>query len=145
MAEVCVNGRLYQLVPSDQLTLDEAMVIYDYTKLSLDELPDEGFHPGLIAALLHIAVARGEPDQSARSIRQVIGQIPIASLETVFMEISEEVDEQDPPPPAGSPSNGSGAASSTSGEPPLALTPAAPTGSRGSATGATSAPRISAV
>lgn len=142
MAEVSVNGRVYPLVPPDQITLDEAMVIYDYTKLSLDELPEEGFHPGLIAALLHIAVARGEPNEPARAIRKAVGQIPVASLEEVFMDLSEESGEQDPPP--GAPSNGSGAASSTSGEPPPARTPAAPTGSRGSATGATSAPRTSA-
>src|SRR5439155_15399464 len=113
LADIHVNGRHYPLVSIDEFTLDEAMVVYDYTKLSLDQIPDlEGFHPGLIAALIHVAVARGEPRETARQIRQTVGQIPVASLEQVFMDISEEVGDGDPPPAAG-PSNGSGAASST--------------------------------
>src|SRR5207247_10148100 len=91
------------------------MVVYEYTKMSLDQIPDlEGFHPGLIAALIHVAVARGEPRETARQIRQTVGQIPVASLEQVFMDISEEVGDDGDHPPAAGPSSGSGAASSTS-------------------------------
>lgn len=116
MADIHVNGRAYPLISLDELTLNEAMVVYEYTKLSLDQIPDlEGFHPGVIAALIHVAVARGEPRETGRQIRQTVGQIPVASLEQVFGEISEErgVDD-DPNPTAAQTSNGSGAASSTS-------------------------------
>src|SRR3954463_12599164 len=112
MADIHVNGRHYPLVSIDELTLDEAMVVYDYTKMSLDQIPDlEGFHPGLIAALIHIAVARGEPRETGRQIRQTVGAIPVSSLEEVFMDI--EVGDGDPPAAAGT-SNGSGGGSPTS-------------------------------
>lgn len=146
MAQITVNARTYELVTLDDLTLDEAMVVWDYTKLSIDQVPDiEGFHPGLIKALLHISVARGEPGESARAIRDAVGAIKVAELNSVFIEISEETSELPPPsgPPATAPPNGSGVASSnTGGQVPE---PAGPngTGGPGSDTGATSAPRIS--
>jgi hypothetical protein len=138
MADIHVNGRTYPLVSLDELTLDEAMVVYDYTKLSLDQIPDlEGFHPGLIAALIHVAVQRGEPRETARQIRQTVGAIPVASLEQVFMDISEEVPDDVDPPPAAKPTNGSGGGSSTSSEPAPDDVTLVSTGSPGSDTGAT--------
>jgi hypothetical protein len=145
MPEIHVNGRDYQLVTLGELTLDEAMLVWDYTKLSLDQLGDlEGFHPGLIAALIHISVQRGEPGEPSRQIRQVVGRLPVAELENVFMDISEEVPDTDPPPTAASTNGGSGDGSSTSTESAPAASPRGSTGSRGSATGATSAPTTSA-
>jgi hypothetical protein len=135
--DIHVNGRDYPLVSIDQLTLDEAMVVWDYTRMSLDQIPDlEGFHPGLIAALIHIAVQRGEPRETAREIRQVVGKIPVADLEGVFMDISEEVPDVDPSTGA-EPSNGSGAASPTFSATAQDPTTPRSTGSRGSDTGAT--------
>ena len=138
MADIHVNGRTYPLVSLDELTLNEAMVVYDYTKMSLDEIPDlEGFHPGLIAALIHVAVQRGEPRETARQIRDTVGAIPVASLEQVFMDISEEVPDDVDPPRLPEQSNGSGGGSSTSSEPdPDDATPLF-TGSPGSVTGVT--------
>jgi len=137
MADIHVNGRTYPLVSIDELTLDEAMVVYDYTKMSLDQIPDlEGFHPGLVAALIHVAVQRGEPRETARQVRQVVGAIPVASLEQVFMDISEEVADVDPPA-AASPSNGSGGGSSTSSVPDPDATTQVFTGSPASDTGST--------
>ncbi len=135
MAQITVNARSYELVTVPDLTLDEAIVLWDYTKLGMDQISEiEGFHPGLIKALIHISVARGEPDESARTISRTVGQIKWAELNTVFEEISEDVDEVPPPTPASS-SSGSGAGSSSTGEPPPE--PAAPngSGSPGSATG----------
>ena len=55
----------YELVTLDDLTLDEAMVVWDYTKLSLDQIPDlEGFHPGVDQSPDPHRVARGEPGES---------------------------------------------------------------------------------
>ena len=137
MADIHVNGRTYPLVSLDELTLNEAMVVYDYTKLSLDQIPDlEGFHPGLIAALIHVAVARGEPRETARQIRETVGQIHVSDLEKVFEDISEEVPDGDPPSAARK-SNGSGGGSSTSSEQGPDDVTQVFTGSRGSDTGAT--------
>ena len=136
MAEINVNGHTYQLVTIDELTLAEAMVIWDYTKMGLDEIADvEGFYPGVIAALIHVSVSRGEPNENDRQIRQVVGAIPVAKLNEVFMDVSVEVPDDVPLPDATS--NGSGDGSSTSSAPPPAPSSLPVSGSRGSATGAT--------
>jgi hypothetical protein len=147
MAEITVNGRKYELVTLDDLTLDEAIVVWDYAHLSLDQLPDlEGFHPGVTAALIHIAIARVEQGESARTIRQTVGKIKVAELEQIFADISEETEMLPPPdaPGQSSPSKGSGEASGTAGAPDQGPSPANGSGSRGSAIGATSDPGISA-
>jgi hypothetical protein len=143
MAEINVNGRTYQLVTLDELTLAEAMVVWDYTKMGLDQIADvEGFNPGVIAALIHVSVARAEPGETSRQIRAVVGAIPVAKLNEVFMDVSVEVPDDLPLPDATS--NGSGDGSPTpSVLPPAPSIPPA-TGSRGSATGATFDHRTSA-
>ena len=144
MADIHVNGRTYPLVSLDELTLAEAMVVYDYTKLSLDQIPDlDGFHPGVIAALIHVAVQRGEPRETGRQIRQVVGQIQVSQLEQVFEDISVEVPDEDPLPAAG-PSNGSGGGSPTSTDTDPEPITQVFTGSHGWDTGATWPPTTSA-
>jgi len=141
MPQITVNGRQYELVTLDDLTLDEAIVVWDYTKLSLDQIPDlEGFHPGLTAALIHIAVARAEPGETTKTIRQQVGRIKVSELEKVFADISVEVDELPPPnaPDVSLPSGGSGEDSSATSAPPPEATGQNGTGHPGSATGATS-------
>ena len=146
MAQITVNGRQYELVPLDDLTLDEAMVVWDYTRMSLDQVPEiEGFHPGLIKALLHISVARGEPGESSRAIKEAVGAIKVAELNSVFMEISEEIPDPPPAPAPPSPPGGSGAASSSTGAPVPELSAPNGSGSPGSATGATSVPVTSPI
>jgi hypothetical protein len=136
MAEINVNGRVYQLVTLDDLTLAEAMVVWDYTRMGLDQIADvEGFNPGVIAALIHVSVARGEPGENERQIRQIVGAVPVAKLNDVFMDVSVEVPDEIPLPDATS--NGSGDGSSTSSAPPPAPSTQPATGSPGSATGAT--------
>lgn len=147
MAQITVNGRIYELVTLDDLTLDEAIVVWEYSKLSLDQIPDiEGFHPGVVAALIHIAVARGEPGETAKTIRQTVGKIKVAELQAIFMDMSEEVEELPPPtaPDATSPSSGSGVTSSTTGEPAPEPSQENGSGSLGSDTGAISDPVTSA-
>jgi len=130
MAEINVNGRTYQLVTIDELTLAEAMVVWDYTRMGLDEIADiEGFYPGVIAALIHVSVARGQPDENDRQIRQVVGAIPVAKLNEVFMDVSVEVPDEVPLPD--NTSNGSGDGSRTSSVPAPAPSTRPVTGSRG--------------
>jgi hypothetical protein len=144
MAEITVNARTYELVTLDDLTLDEAMVLWDYTRMSLDQVAEiEGFHAGVTKALIHVSVARGEPGESARTIGQTVGQIKLRELNTVFSEISEEVEDPPPAPAPPAPGSGSGAGSSSTGEPAPDSNGPNGSGSPGSATGAISDPRIS--
>jgi hypothetical protein len=141
MAVITVNAKPYELVSLDDLTLDEAIVMWEYTKLSLDQIPDlEGFHPGVVAGLIHVAVARAEPGESTKTIRQVVGQIKVSELQDVFADISVEVEELPPPsaPGQSSPSSSSGEGSSPTGEPAPEPTPANGSGSLSSDTGAAS-------
>lgn len=149
--QITVNGRSYRLVAVDEFTLDEAMIVWEYTKLGLDQIAElEGDHPGLVAALIHIAVARGEPDETYKSIRRIVGQLPVTELATVFAQISEEAEPLPPtnwPADAAGPdatANVSGAVSETRGGPPQASSLQNGSGGRGSATGATSDQVISA-
>jgi hypothetical protein len=130
MADIQVNGRTYRLVAFDEYTLNEAMVFWDYTKMSQAEISEvEGFNPAVIAAMIHIAVARGEPGETERSIRAAVGQIPVAKLNDVFMEVSVEAPDDVPLPDATR--NGSGDGSSTSSVQPPAPSTQPVTGSRG--------------
>jgi hypothetical protein len=138
MSQIHVNGRDYELVTVDQLTLDEAIVVYEYTRMSLDQISDaDGFHPGLIAALIHISVARGEPGETTASLRKAVGAIPVADLETVFAD-AELPPPQPEPTSADGLSDDSGAVSSTTSEQGPADIPEPGTGSRGSDTSAAS-------
>jgi hypothetical protein len=144
MPQITFNGKPYELVTLDDVTIDEAIIVWEYAHVSLDQIPDiEGMHPGVVKALIHIAVARGEPNETAKTIREEVGRLKMTELQDVFQDISEEVEELPPPSAVGelSPSEGSGETSSTTGEPPPA--PAAPngSGSPGLDTGHTSAPR----
>jgi hypothetical protein len=139
MPQITVNGKHYELVPLDDLTLDEAQLLWDYAKLTLDQIPDlEGFHPGVTKALIHIAVARAEPGENTKTIRDTLGKLKIRDLETVFADISEEVEEVPPPsePDSSAPKGSSGGSSSPTGESAPADSPENGTGSLGSATGA---------
>jgi hypothetical protein len=153
MAQIHVNGSSYELVTLGELTLDEAITVYEYAKVTLDQIPDmEGFHPGITAALIHISVARGEPGETQKTIRRTVGAIPVVDLQKVFADISVDTEDAELPPPqgpgappsSGGSSNGSGAASSTPGEPAPDSTEDSGTGGPGSDTGATSDPVTSA-
>jgi hypothetical protein len=146
MPQITFNGKPYELVTLDDVTIDEAIVVWEYAHVSLDQIPDlEGMHPGVVKALIHIAVARGEPGESARSIRDEVGRLRMAELQDVFQDISEEVEDL-PPPSAAEPtstSEGSGGTSEPTTGPHPAPSAGNGSGSPGSATGATSDQRIS--
>lgn len=148
MPRINVNGREYDLVTYDDFTLDEAIIVERYTDKTLDQaLPRPGEAPsvGLVKALIHISVARAEPDENDRSIGQAVGRIKYIDLQNVILDTSEVEDVPPPVAPVSSSSSAdSGADSSPTGAPHPASTGEPGTGSPGSDTGATSVPRISA-
>lgn len=146
MPLITFNGKPYELVTLDDYTIDEAIIVWDYAHVSLDQIPDiEGMHPGVVKALIHIAVARGEPSETAKTIRDAVGKLKMTDLQEVFQDISEETEELPPPnePEPSLPNTGSGETSEPTGAPAPEPVPANGSGSPGSATGAISGPRIS--
>jgi hypothetical protein len=98
------KGKEYDIAPLDSWSLDEALVLYEYAKLTLDQVDDDmGFHPGLVGALIHVSVKRAYPKTPEKTLRADIGALKMSELNQVFEGISEEVEEEDPPaqPPSG--------------------------------------------
>ena len=138
MPLIHVNGREYQLVSVDDLTLDEAVVFQESSKLSLDQIPElEGFHAGLIRGLILVSVIRGEPDEPEASIKRAVGKLRVSELDKVFTEISVEVDDENPTTANGpsSPPAATGGTSAPTGEPSPAASPGNGSGNPGSDTG----------
>lgn len=96
------NGREYPIVPLDEFTIDEAILLYDYSKMGPDEVMEmEGFHPGVVGALINVAVARVQPETPQKEIRAAIGVTKLSDLEEIFAGISEEAVDETVPPPNG--------------------------------------------
>jgi hypothetical protein len=108
VAKLKFGGAEYDYVEFGTLTLDEALILHEYSGLTLDEVQDAGFHPGLIMALIHISVARGSSIRK-QDLRKQVGGLLMADLEQVFEDVASDVDEDDARPPA---------SPTPSGEPP---------------------------
>lgn len=94
-----IDGEEYPFDSADSLTMDEAIILHDYSGLTLDQLVDiEGFNPKVIAAFMHIAVLRRKPDLKQAQIRKLVGAVKIEDLEGAFEEAEAE-----PGPPAPAP------------------------------------------
>lgn len=93
------NGRDYPLVQVGDFTMDEALILWEYAKIGPDKVAEvDGFHPGVVMAVIHVAVARVDSSTSAQ-IRRAIGKMPMTQIEEVFADISVEVKEDDSVPP----------------------------------------------
>ena len=96
-AKFVINGRDYDIPGIDTFNLDEAMVLYHYSKLTLDQVADlEGVHPGVVAALLHVGIARAEPDARLKDIEKVVRAVSVMEL-IEKMEAATDDDAVDPP------------------------------------------------
>jgi hypothetical protein len=100
VAKLKFGGEEYDYVEFGTLTIDEALVLHEYSGLTLDEVGDAGFHPGLIGALIHISVARGNPDIRQQDLRKLVGKLRMADLEQVFEDVAVEDEADDARPPA---------------------------------------------
>jgi hypothetical protein len=100
MAKIKFNGEEYELVDFNTITLDEALILREYSNLNLDQVEDAGFHAGIIGALIHISVSRADPSITKRDLRNRVGKMPMAQLEQVFEDIAVDDGEADASPPA---------------------------------------------
>ena len=139
-----IDGSEYPLPEMATVTLDEAITIYNYSSLTIDQLEDvEGLHPGVIAALMHISIARQDPSLKPSAVKKLVQN---SNLFDVLKNLEEQEAETSPPsqtPESGDSSSGSGRssgdASTAASEAPLGLgEPQPPTGTPVSDTGAIS-------
>jgi hypothetical protein len=72
VARFVIGGKEYEVPEVDSFTMGEAIIVWDYCQLSLDEVGDNGRHPGLIAAFMHIAYQRGNPESEKVKVRELI-------------------------------------------------------------------------
>jgi hypothetical protein len=98
------NGEDLELPDVTTLTLDESIVLFGYSGLTLDQLEDlEGMHPGVLGGLVHVAVARANPDMKAKDVEKAVRKLNLAELIASFADQEEEVATPDlPKEPAGS-------------------------------------------
>jgi hypothetical protein len=102
-AKVKIDGIEYDFPGIDTLTLDEAVVLYEQSGLTLDqigELPTDSFHPGFIKGMLFIAVQRSRPELKRDEISKRLGELKISDMGEVF----EQQVEEDAGPPESEPS-----------------------------------------
>jgi hypothetical protein len=140
--KIKIDGVEYDWPEVESLTLDEAVILYDHSGLTLDQIPDlKGtFHPGFIKGMLHIAVVRVRPDVPRREIEERLGTLKLGEMDEVFASMGEddESPEEDSATKSGESSLSSGEAGTAASESIPA--PAIPedSGEQGSAIGSDS-------
>lgn len=108
-ARFLIDGREYDIPGLETFDMDEAMILYDYAGLTIedfaadDEDDDEADveerarklkHPGLIRTLLHVAYQRGNPTLAKAKVGREIGKV------NLFEILAALATEDDAGPPA---------------------------------------------
>lgn len=123
-----VDGTPYVLPALDSFDLDEAMVMYRYSNLTFDQIFElEGLHPGVVAGLLHVAIARSDPALKERDVRDMVLKVNMMNVLEQFAVIAEAMED---PTPAEAPQP----------EPDSPRSNDDPTGSSGESSGSDSGP-----
>lgn len=110
-----LEGRVYEVPSLDSFSLDESIVLYDYSKLTMQDFAPPGedddpeeyeaareekmAHPGFLKALLHIAYQRGNPDAKPAKVKAVVGQANFVEAVEPMLDEEEEGEEGSPPDP----------------------------------------------
>ena len=92
-----IEGREYQFVPLDEFNMGEAMILYDYSSLSLDDVKDNAGNPGVMAAFLHVAYARGNPHLSRAQVRAIVEAVNLLDLVEQIAKFIDAEDDAGPP------------------------------------------------
>ena len=92
------QGKDYPIPSIDTFNLDEAMVLYHYSKLTLDQVPEqEGVHPGVIATMVHVGFTRANPAARFRDVEKAVRAVNLTELIAKIEIGTEEDDAADPP------------------------------------------------
>ena len=107
-----IDDLIYPMPALDTLNVDEAQVLYDYSKLTIEdfvkpeELDDDEFeellkpklrNPGFMRALMHIAYQRGNPRYPAGKVRDAVGSANLISAVESLADTAEREDDAVPP------------------------------------------------
>lgn len=101
MANITVEGTPYVLPALDTFDLDEAIILYEYSGLTFDQVWElEGLHPGVVKTLLHIAIQRSDPALRGRDIKEIVGRV---NMMEVMVELARAAEEMPDPTQGGQP------------------------------------------
>ena len=109
-----IAGKEYPLVTMEAFTMADALVLYEYSGLTLEDFippdPDaededaeleriEGKirNPGVLAALVHVSYQRGNPTVKKEKVKRVVGETPLMDIYAALADDGEEDDEVPPP------------------------------------------------
>ena len=136
IARFVIDGREYPVPEVDSFTLGEAVVVFDYSGLGLDQLGDNASNPKVYSAFVHIAYARGNPDVDEATVHDlVMGANLVRVMEKLGGETNPTTQTPDTTssPPSSSSSDASSGEGSTNGSDEPADAPSS-TGASRSAT-----------
>jgi len=87
---ITVQGTPYVLPQLASFDIDEAIILYNYSSFTFDQVWElEGLHPGVIKALLHIAILRSDPSLREREISEMVGSVNMMDVMDQLSAIAE--------------------------------------------------------
>jgi len=94
----------------ETLTLDDSILIYDYSGFTLNEIDEQMANPKVLKALVHIVYARAHPSLSPDEISEIVGAVHLSKIIAM-----DDEDDADPPAETTSESSTSSGGSGRSG------------------------------
>ncbi len=89
-ARITVEGTPYVLPALDTFDLDEAIILYEYSGLTFDQVWEiEGLHPGVVKALLHVAVQRSDVSLRQSDIKELVGRVNMMEVMTELANVAD--------------------------------------------------------
>lgn len=81
-----IDGADYEVPMLASLNMAEALLFYKYAEVSPLEVED--VTPGVLAALIHIAIQRAKPDLREKQVRAMIAEMNMLEL---FMQMADAI------------------------------------------------------
>ncbi len=91
-----IDGTEYPVPSRPSLNLDERVIFYEWTGLSLESIDDVPITDLMVGAFMQMAYMRGNPDVSAIVARKIVGK---TNYETALAALAESEQEADASPP----------------------------------------------
>ena len=91
-----IDGTEYPVPERPSLNLDERVIFYEWTGVSLETIDDTPINDLMVGAFMQMAFMRGNPDVSATVARRIIGKTNFESALAALVA-SEQEEDADPP------------------------------------------------